>query len=192
MTIFDFPDVHTHREPPYPEGVISLRMPPDGDGASLDALEKTVADFPGQPFSIGIHPWDTLAMPPEETFSRLESIAQSPNVVAIGECGVDTLKGGSMYVQLPTFRRQVEISERLGKPLVIHEVKGADIILGLHRDLKPTQPWIIHGFRGKPALAKQLAAKGIYLSFGKHYNEASWDATPPHLRLRETDESIET
>ena len=184
-------DIHSHRPAPYPEGVISL--------ARLDE-----ALMEGQAYSAGIHPWDTAQAsgqesaqasgqaPGEETFALLERTAAREQVVAIGECGVDFLKGGPLFRQLQILKQQIELSERLRKPLILHCVKGADIILGLRRDLKPTQPWAIHGFRGKPELAAQLTAKGIYLSFGEKFNAETVMQMPDDLILAETDTSVLT
>lgn len=170
-------DIHSHKPAPYPEGVISLR---DLDTPLIE----------GQLYSAGIHPWDTADTPTEETFNRLAEIAANPQIVAIGECGVDAGKGAPMFRQLQIFKRQVDLSENLKKPLVIHCVKGADIILGLKRDLEPSQAWIIHGFRGKPTLASQLTAKGIFLSFGEKFNPETVMQMPDGLILAETDDSI--
>lgn len=169
-------DIHSHRPVPYPSGVVSLR---NTDVPLLD----------GQAYSVGIHPWDTLTTVGEDVWKRFEELAADSRVVAIGECGVDLTKGGPLFRQLQIFRRQVEISEKTGKPLVIHCVKGADIIMGLKRDLNPVQLWAIHGFRGKPELARQLTEKGILLSFGEHFNPAAVMEMPSGMLLAETDES---
>ncbi len=68
-------------------------------------------------------------------------------------------------------------------------MKAHDIILGLHKEIQPRQPWIIHGFRAKPGVAKMLTDKGIYLSFGEKFNTDSIRVTPPELICAETDES---
>lgn len=152
-------------------------------------MDGNLPQVEGQLFSVGIHPWDTVDGMPEGMFKTLARLAERSEVVAIGECGIDTLKGGPMFRQLQVFKKQMEISERLEKPLVIHAVKAADIILGLKRDLAPKQPWIIHGFRGKPAQAQQLLDKGLYLSFGEHFNPDTVRMVPLDRLLAETDDS---
>lgn len=169
-------DIHSHHTVPYPNGVVNIL---DGRLPSVEA----------QLFSVGIHPWDTTEEVPESVFEGLELLAARPDVVAIGECGIDTLKGGPMFRQLLVFKRQVELSESLEKPLVIHAVKAADMILGLKRDLAPAQPWIIHGFRGKPAQARMLLDKGLYLSFGERFNPDTVKMMPLDRLLAETDDS---
>lgn len=177
-------DIHSHKPAPYPEGIIST-----GD------LDIPLAQ--GQLYSVGIHPWNTSETcisedMEEKTFARLEKLAELPQVVMIGECGVDITKGGQMYRQLQILKRQIDLSERVRKPLILHCVKSADVILGLKRDLNPTQPWIIHGFRGKPSLARQLTGKGIYLSFGEKFNPETIMEMPDDMIFAETDTSILT
>lgn len=169
-------DIHTHHPAPQPEAIISI---PAGEFSPAE----------DQFYSVGIHPWDTMAAPTEEFWKALETAASRPDVLAIGECGVDTLKGGPMFRQLQVLKRQIELSERLGKPLIIHDVKAHDVITGLRRDLMPTQPWVIHGFRGKPTVAKMLTDAGMYLSFGEKFNAESLQQTPADRILAETDES---
>lgn len=177
-------DIHTHREAPYPEGVVSLRV--DSNFKSQVSLQS------GQCYSAAIHPWDILEDGITEALNQLENITGEPEIVAIGECGIDLVKGGSLYRQLQIFRRHIDLSEASGKPLIIHDVKGDDIICGLRRDLHPSQPWAIHGYRGKPGGAQALIRSGCYLSFGEKYNPETLAyvmATAPERILAETDES---
>ena len=169
-------DIHSHREAPYPEGIISLRK------FDLPLCE-------GQLYSAGIHPWDTAEIDVEQEIKLLEGILTMPEIVAVGECGVDPGKGAPMFRQLQILKKQIELSETFGKPLILHCVKSSDVIMGLKRDLKPSQPWIIHGFRGKPALGAQLTDKGIYLSFGEKFNPDTVAAMPGEMMFAETDES---
>lgn len=176
MTILD---CHTHHAAPQPEGVISVTP------AEATALGSSA----GQLYSVGIHPWETLEAPSEQLWADLERAAELSFVVAIGECGVDTLKGGPVFRQLQVLKRQIELSERLGKPLILHDVKAHDILTGLRRDLAPKQDWVIHGFRGKGSVAKMLLDAGMYLSFGEKFNPEALAVVPAGRLLAETDES---
>jgi len=51
-------------------------------------------------------------------------LARCERVVAIGEAGFDRLRGGSPAVQREAFVAQSKIAEAVGKPLVLHVVKG--------------------------------------------------------------------
>lgn len=169
-------DIHTHHPAPQPDGVINV--------SPGDALLE------GQLYSAGIHPWTTLAAPSPELLGELERICSLPAVVAVGECGVDIARGGPLFRQLQVLKAHIELSERLGKPLILHEVKAHDIILGLRRDMQPSQPWVVHGFRGKPQVAEMLLHGGLWLSFGARFNpESLAKALEAERALAETDDS---
>lgn len=169
-------DIHTHHVPPQPEGIISV---------SVDDF----CPIEGQLYSIGIHPWDTEKNIPAEVWVKLEKIASLPQVVAIGECGIDKLKGGPMFRQLIVLQKHIDLSEKIGKPLILHDVKAHDIIVGVKKDSQPKQNWAVHGFRGKPTVAKMLTDVGIYLSFGEKFNPQTPVTVPLDKILVETDES---
>lgn len=168
-------DIHSHRKAPYPQGIISC---------SPDEFNPA----PGQFYSVGIHPWNTDGDITAQ-IELLTKVASNPAVVAIGEAGIDLLKGGPMFRQLQAFNACIQISESLQKPLIIHCVKAYDVIAGLHRDLLPSQQWILHGFRGNPQIARMLTDKGIALSFGENFNPESLRVTPVNIMFAETDES---
>lgn len=174
-------DIHTHNPLPQPDAIFSLRL--GTDPAEL------VADNPDQLFSVGIHPWDYATVALDKALEALQTIAALPNVAAIGETGVDLLKGGPMFRQLQIFNQHVTLSEKLLKPLIIHNVKSDDVICGLRRDLTPAQPWCIHGYRGKPAGAAMLLKCGCYISMGQNFNPETLLAVPDDRLLAETDES---
>ena len=169
-------DIHTHKPAPQPYGVVNADF-------------KDFTPMEGQIYSVGIHPWDTQNLPSNEEWAKLETVARMPEIVAIGECGVDKAKGGLLYKQMIVLNRQVDLSEKIAKPLILHDVKAHDIVVGLRREKPYTQNWVIHGFRGKPTVAKMLTDAGIYLSFGEKFNPESLKMVPEHLILAETDES---
>lgn len=168
-----FSDIHRHvlGDAAPDEVVVNLEpgQQPDGQGW----------------YSAGIHPWQ--AAEAERYWPWLEQVATNPRVVAIGEAGLDALRGPDLDTQQPVFERQAKLAEHVGKPLIIHAVRCWPQLIVLRRRLKPTQPWIIHGFRGKPQLAQQLLDHGFSLSYGRRYNQASYDLTPPDRRYHETD-----
>lgn len=106
---------------------------------------------------------------------------------AVGECGIDRLCGVEMSLQLRMLSRHIELSEEHGLPLILHCVRGQEQILSLRRQARPTMPWILHGFRGKPQQLEQLTGQGLYVSFGPLFNAGSARACPPERMLMETD-----
>lgn len=139
-------------------------------------------------FSAGIHPWDTDRAG-HQAEEWLEKAAFSPAVAAIGETGLDGLRGGPAERQMALLRLHAVLAEAAHKPMIIHNVRGTDHIVALHRELRPTQPWIIHGFRGKPQLARQLVREGFFLSLGERFNPDAAAEVPPERLLIESDES---
>lgn len=139
---------------------------------------------------MGIHPWHTSpdSLTPD-SLTALDAAASDPAVVAIGETGIDRLRGADINTQLRILEHHVALSEQRSLPLILHIVKAFPEIIALKRRLRPAQPWIIHGFRGKPQLAKQLLDHGFHLSFGEHFNPLSVAITPADRLHFETDTS---
>jgi TatD DNase family protein len=126
---------------------------------------RTPGDIPEQPCTYGIHPWHITSETIDVLISNVNSVASSPNLVAIGEAGFDKFRGPDIRTQARAFEAQVIISEEIRMPLFIHCVRAWDELLPAHKRLRPKMPWMIHGFRGNAVLAKQLLSKGMYLSF---------------------------
>lgn len=187
-------DIHTHHEAPQPHGIINIRLNPlNIDSVETLLTQSVIADmeesiFP-QLYSIGVHPWDVNDMPDENFWQKMRNLASLRNVVAIGETGVDIVKGASMFIQMLILKKHVEISEEIGKSLILHVVKADDMICALRRDLHPKMNWMVHGYRGKPQGAAQLVKAGCFISFGERFNPSTLMSIPKEKILAETDES---
>lgn len=176
-------DFHTHNQATPPgAGIVCLPQ-------EVLLCPDSFAPVTGGLYAAGIHPWWTAQadFDGERHLEALRRLAAHPQVVQVGECGIDLLRGADVAVQRELFVRQVSISEELGKPMTLHCVRAFDQLLSLKKQLRPSQQWTIHGFRGKPALARQLLAAGFDLSFGALRNEDSYALTPPDRRHDETD-----
>lgn len=117
----------------------------------------------------GIHPhnakdWHT------ETLNTLKNLLQHPNVVAVGECGLDFNRDFSpRSIQERVFEEQLALAVELGKPIFMHE-RDADerfiAILKTFRD-KLTAA-VVHCFTGeKKALYN-------YLDMDLHIGITGW------------------
>ena len=135
--------------------------------------------------SNGIHPWQ-IDETWKETFNTYAQEAK--NVLFIGESGLDKVKGPELEIQREVFIEHIRLSEALGKPLIVHCVKAMQEVLQLHKEMQPTQPWIIHGFRGGKQQAEQYRSAGLLLSFGLHFNDEALRATPLDELFVESDE----
>jgi TatD DNase family protein len=167
-------DIHTHLLPQEP-------------GTALVCIGSGPLPAPqGHWFSVGLHPWDVTG-DDEKILQSIGEMAQNPQVLAIGECGFDTLKGPAHDLQEQAFIRQVEISERVRKPMILHVVRDFDSVIRLRKQLKPTQSWLIHGFRGGPQQADQLHTHGIQVSLGLKANPQTLQQIPSDRLILETD-----
>lgn len=174
-----FVDIHTHNR---------------NVGQSYSIFSYSMKDMPLPEnifrYSIGIHPWFLSARNSEEQYQWLVTEANQPGVVAIGECGMDKVKGAPMDIQIQMFLRCVQLSEKLSLPMIIHAVKCMNELICLKKQIKPKCPWIIHGFRGRKEVAMEYLKHGFYLSFGEHYQEKALCSVPLDKFFLETDESV--
>lgn len=168
-------DIHTHR---------------------IDAREAVISVNPwefnpveGLYYSVGIHPWQ-VGRATDADFDRLAECARSDNVLMIGECGIDKLRGGELSMQTGVLERHIALSEQVCKPLVLHCVRASNELCRLRRVLRPRMPWVVHGFRGNARVAGQLLDAGFYLSYGERFNPEALAITPADRLLAETDESL--
>ena len=190
-------NIHTHRVPE--TSVETDGFPSKISVLSLDSCDETGTSSPGLLYSVGIHPWSTVNATQDPRFAdeKTEELRRKLSlepVVMIGEAGFDPFRGASIGIQREVFIRQVELSELYRLPLVIHLVKTADELTGIYRQTRPTQTWIIHGFRYKGEQASQLLKQGFHLSFGPRYNEESmrraWDTGRMWLETDDTNYDI--
>ena len=120
-------------------------------------------------YSYGIHPWvlDSADFQAKKALQTLEEKLKLPNVIALGEAGLDKMHKETFEQQIELFERQIELSEALQKPMILHDVKSHNEIIALRKKHKAQQPWIVHGFNGTEQDIQQLTGQGMYLSVGE-------------------------
>jgi TatD DNase family protein len=171
-------DIHTHRS--------------DADEALISVDPRHIDPQPGKWYSVGFHPWHGVGQLTQADFDLLEHCAAHPQVLAIGETGIDHLRGDALQIQTEAFIHHLRLSHDMGKPVVAHCVKAAqDILAARHEAGLDDVPLIIHGMRGNQRVARILLDAGCYLSFGPRFNPAAVQATPPDRLLIETDDSTD-
>ena len=165
-------DIHCHhRQSPRDIAIVSVdsmkfRVSNGNAALTTAARNPDPAKIWGY-FSVGLHPWLIGERNVDDAMRAIECAAADPSLLAIGECGLDRCTATPMIAQIDVFIRQIQIAEHIGKPIIIHCVRAFDELLRIKKQIAPIQPWIVHGFAGKPALAEQLVKHGCYLSFGK-------------------------
>ncbi|MDY3070066.1 MAG: TatD family hydrolase [Parabacteroides sp.] len=150
-------------------------------------INSSSIEYQGKYVSLGIHPW--YIHNPDEQLEVLEkALASDVNIIAIGEAGLDKLKGNVMKVQHDVFEKQALLAEQYSKPFIIHCVKAFDELLAFKKRIRPSVPWIIHGFRGNHIQAQQLVRNGMLLSFGPQFNCQALNTVSNGIFFLETDD----
>ncbi len=122
-----------------------------------------------------------------------EGLGKSPRVIAVGECGLDYYRAdeSTKGAQKKMFIEQIELANKLGKPLMLHIRNAYDDaleILKAHAKVKGDT----HFFAGDWATAKEYLDFGFTLSFTgvitftHNYDEVVKNA-PLDMLLSETD-----
>lgn len=135
----------------------------------------------------GVHPWEAQR---DQVASIVPLLA---GVDAVGEIGLDFLRGPSSEAQHAAFRAQLSLARERGLPVVLHEVKAFEAVMRCLAECEP-RAVIFHGFIGSPEQARQALRKGYYLSFGERTFRspkalAALRETPLDRLFLETDES---
>lgn len=114
-------------------------------------------------YSFGIHPWNSETN--DLKIREIENNAQDKFMLAIGEIGLDKMKGPALEIQKSCFIDQVLVAEKINRPVIIHCVKAWNEIVAIKRQLQPQQTWIFHGFN-KVAILDSILAEGLMISIG--------------------------
>jgi TatD DNase family protein len=179
-----FIDIHTHSARP---GGIYL----------LNIFAQEVKDIfdPQGPCSVGLHPWHLGETDCSAAQQALEKAVLHPNVLAIGECGLDKNISIPLDKQEEQFVLQLELAERVQKPVIIHCVKAYSEMLHLRKKNKWRMPWLFHWFNASSEIADDLIQTGCYLSFGRSLlqvsgrNAAVFPGVPVDRIFLETDDA---
>lgn len=138
--------------------------------AALDLASRSPMLFP----TVGIHPHDARDVTPA-MFAELDSLAALPQVVAIGELGLDFYRDLSPHdVQKRILDDQLALAARLGKPVSVHSRGAEDAIydhlaayarsaLALRSAGRPLG--VMHCFGGTLEQAERYVALGFLISF---------------------------
>ncbi len=134
------------------------------------AAADLAAARPGVLYSTaGVHPHDARHVD-ASTLEALRHLAARPEVVAIGECGLDHNRDFSPRPkQAEVFEAQLELAIELQLPVFMHERDAHDTlleILGRHRD--GLVNGVVHCFTGTPEQAR------AYLDLDLHIGVTGW------------------
>jgi TatD DNase family protein len=155
-SLSDYIDIHTHSSR---DNCYYLRniFAQDIDPAMTDEF----------PISIGLHPWHILQLNVEKCLKNVEEFSIHPQVLAIGETGLDRNKDIPFEDQEKVFMEHIRISENINKPLVIHCVKAYSDLVQIRKSKGWKMKWMFHWFNENLSIANELINMDCFLSFGR-------------------------
>ena len=163
-------------------------------GGTLAESERAVAlarAQPGLSATTGLHPHDARQWSPDST-ARLRDLLALPEVVAVGETGLDYHYDHSpREAQRRAFEAQLTLAGDLGKPVVVHAREADDDMAAMLRSA--AAPVVLHSFSSGPEVFKAGMAIGAYFSFSGMITFKNWNPTvrlsdcPSDRLLVETD-----
>ncbi len=174
-------------------GVVTL-ITVGTDLASSTEAVQTANRYPDVWAVVGVHPNDALEAT-TTVMDRVAMLATAPQVVGIGETGLDYYRDWApVDRQKWAFRRHIELAKERDKALVIHCREAWDDTLAILEEEGAPPRVVLHCFSGDAALAEKCAAAGYYLSYAGNVTftnaptlrEAA-EATPLDRLLTETD-----
>ena len=110
----------------------------------------------------GVHPHDTEEVA-ENYIDELYNLLKNKKVVAVGEIGLDYFKELSdISVQKKIFAEQLELAQKINKPIVFHNRDSDDDIINTLSEF-PNVYGVAHCFSSTYDVAKKLIDMGFYI-----------------------------
>jgi len=122
--------------------------------------------------ALGIHPWNTSQMSPNELEQTIDFIQQNATnnkrVVAIGEIGLDpqyAKRKEQKELQAKVFHEMLHLAEKLTLPVIVHSRWSAEKILEILA-LYKLRAVLWHWFSSSTDLLPKIIERGDYISEG--------------------------
>lgn len=130
----------------------------------FEAMKALTAHRPEVYLSCGVHPLNVEDEPFD--YEKLYQFAQDPRVVAVGETGLDYhYTPETKALQQELFTAQVEIANKINKPLIIHTRSAReDTMTILENGHAEKCGGVLHCFTEDWAMAKRAMDLGFYIS----------------------------
>lgn len=124
----------------------------------------------GHTCTAGMHPHHASDLD-ESALSRLRELHRLPEVVAVGECGLDYNRNFSpREAQLAAFEAQLAMAAEADLPVFLHQRDAHEEFLAVLRNAWPSLPRgaVVHCFTEGPGVAAD------YLELGCHLGVTGW------------------
>ena len=137
--------------------------------ASYDSCRRVVDMVQAYPFmyaSVGVHP-DEVGALNEERMEEIRKLCEYPQVVAIGEIGLDYYwDKEAREEQRRWFVRQLELARKLGLPVLIHSREAAADTMEVMKEYGKGLKGVIHCYSYSAEMAKEYVKMGYYIGVG--------------------------
>lgn len=135
------------------------------DMNNAQRVMQIARDFEGVSASVGVHPMDIN----DELVDvqALRVLAEAPEVVAIGETGLDYYYSrDSAELQQESFKRHLQLSAELEKPVIVHTRDAREDTLRIIRQYgRADVGGVLHCFTESWEMASQALDLNYYISF---------------------------
>jgi len=131
-----------------------------------------------------------------EALAEIDALAALPQVLGVGETGLDYFRTGpeGVEIQQESFRRHIALAKKHRKALVIHDRDAHEDVLRLLAEEGAPERTVFHCYSGDAEMAKTCAEHGWFMSFAGNVTFGSAGqlrealrAAPRELLLVETD-----
>ncbi|MBQ5470550.1 MAG: TatD family hydrolase [Treponema sp.] len=135
---------------------------------SLHDFEKVYPNLkaiPGIYHAVGVAPSEVTS-PGPDYLNKIETYLSYPNVVAVGETGLDYYKQfGDKRSQIELFIAQLEIAQHHNLPVIIHNRDAGKDIYDILRERIPDSGAIFHCYSEDAAYAQKCLDMNVWFSF---------------------------
>lgn len=117
--------------------------------------------------AVGIHPSETIKVE-SDALQIIEQLAQEPQVVAIGEIGLDYYwKEAPKDLQKQYFAEQIKLAYKYKLPFIVHMREATEDTLELlNENHQFIRKGIMHCYSGSKESVNDFVKLGLYISFG--------------------------
>ncbi|MDJ0980508.1 MAG: TatD family hydrolase [Kiloniellales bacterium] len=133
--------------------------------SEFDTVRSIAQRYPEVSCSVGVHPHEA-EQEGQESPDRLRELAKLPEVVGIGETGLDYFYEHSpREAQQRSFRSHIAAARETGLPLIVHTRDAdADTVAILREEVEAgAVTGVIHCFSAGPELAEAALELGFYI-----------------------------
>ena len=175
-----FFDTHAHIGLIYDDPIEQLRViqqARQADVTRIISINNSLLDFkkvypnikaiPGIYHAVGVAPSEVM-QPGKDWIQTIEESLKLPNVVAVGETGLDYYKQfGNQRLQMEMFITQLDIAQKHNLPVIIHNREAGKDLFEVLKERIPSAGAILHCYSEDAKYAKKCLDAGldVYFSF---------------------------